>query len=313
VFHHLVEDFRKGIACLCCLICLGPLVFGFGVWQFFEAPTDTERADNIKSMNHAIELWRDDYQQVFSAEQFLLGTNNQPPSVKLQRDSSKDFAEPELESYTPSSYFTSSKVIPSTTFQQGLKQSISFAASGNSSGTFSVSVNLFKIHITSDSDDDCDRANGQYTNGNCYYYYVLSDVCVKVSKQNGKMTSDLTYGGVGCWYSNGFPEDNGVWVPAKYEQVPYNNGAVFTQTFLFTSGEIRVRHNNDPYVYAQHLTLGTMSLGLTPKQKLMVGILLMGVGGFFMLPCCIFTVILVVCFRRRGHGHHHHHYEVVHH
>jgi len=118
------------------------------------------------------------------------------------------------------------------------------------------------------------------------------------------MQLDLTYGGPGCEYKNNFPEDVGKWIPAIYTRTPYSNGAVLSRTFSFDRIQIMIRHQNDPYVFAQKLTQGTLSFGLTPGQKLALGLALMAVGGFFILPCCGFVALLAYCFRQKRHGHH---------
>jgi len=165
---------------------------------------------------------------------------------------------------------------------------------------------FFSTIQTSDSQSTCTSNNGESSHGSCFYYYVLSAICVKVSSNQGQINIDTTFGGPGCWYDNGFPTDSGKWIPAYYQKVPYNNGNVLTTSFSFGNMPVTVRNQMDPYIFAEKLTQGSLSFGLTPGQKVLLGISLMAIGAFFMLPCCIFIVVLAVCCRRK---HHHHHYQ----
>jgi len=306
MFHHFVEDIRKAIACICCLVILGPLLFVIGIWQFASAPTDHQRADNINSMNNAISIWVSQYQKPFSAESFSIQSVVTQNYVTMQQTHTQDIKDTSVNTYTPVQFTTSQTILPSKTWKSELTQTFSFTASGNATGMFSGTVPLFSTYQTPDSSSVCNSNNGYYYQGTCSYFYVLNGLCVKVSIQQNKYVVDNTYGGVGCYYDNGYPADVGLFYPGVYVQIPYSRTG---QTFSFQGTSFTVRQANDPFIYAQYLTKGSMSYGLTPAQKIFVGLALMAIGGFFMLPCIIFIVVLAVCCRRK---HYHHHYDVIH-
>jgi len=285
------------------------VLFAIGVWQFVSAPGDTERQDNINLMNNAISTWTTLFQQPFSAQLFKV---QETSTSNLVLDNTADFTSiVGLENYIAVKYDTSSQVFQSSiSWNEGLKKTLTFTASGNSTGIFSINVELFSTYQTSDDQSTCNSNDGEWIkNGNCFYYYVLTGICVKVSSNKGILNMDTTYGGPGCWYRNGFPPDVGKWIPAFYSKVSYNNGGIFTQSFPFVRIPITVRNQNDPFIFAEELTLGSLSFGLTPGQKVALGLALMVIGGIFMLPCCIFVVVLSICCQRKHH--HHHHYEHI--
>jgi len=167
-------------------------------------------------------------------------------------------------------------------------------------------VEIFVPFSNQDSQTTCQNNNGHYIGGSCNYYYAVSSICVKVSQRNGKLGLDYTYGGPGCYYSS-YPGSVGQWLSATYSKIPYssiNQGYYFD----FSKVVITMRHASDPFIYAEYITQGSLSFGLSPGEKAMIGAALMGIGGFFMLPCCIFVAVFTICYRRR----HHHHYSVIH-
>jgi len=255
-------------------------------------------------MNSAIETWTSSYQRPFATEGFSVSATYK---ATLQQDNSKDLAITDgMNNYLPVKFDSRTTILQSMTWNAGYKQAIQFTSSGNSTGQFNVNVELFSTFQSNDGQSLCNSNNGEWNHGICYYFYVLSEVCVKVSQQAGVTVLDTTYGGPGCWYANGYPSDISLWIPAMYRKVPYNNGGIFQQTFSFLNMPVTVRNQHDPYIFAENLTRGSLSFGLTAGQKFIIGIALMAIGGFFMLPCCIFIVVLAVCCNRK---HHHHHYQ----
>jgi len=293
------------------LVILGPFLFVIGVWQFASAPFDHQRENNLQQMNEAIKIWSVSYKDFFAAEQFSVSSASQNQWTDLNQDNKADFSTADLNPYTAVKFTQSStNIIGSWRWKEGQNFTMKFQARGNITGTFSLNLELFSVDSTSESSSSCESSNGEYSDSRCYHYYVLSGVCVKVSEQNGLINYDTTNGGPGCEYSNGFPADSGRWIPSQYIKVPYSQGQVIDRLFSF-SVPITVRHQKDPYVFAEQLTQGTLQFGLTPGQKLGVGVVLMVIGGFFILPCVGFAILFAVCFRRRRHGgsyhqiHHH--------
>jgi len=246
------------------------------------------------------------YEKNFSAEQFSVSAS---ATANLQQQNTPDFTDSGLSSYTVVKYSTTNTVLSRLTWQNGYTTSFQFSATGPIKGNVQVNVEVFSTYSTYDTQNTCVTNQGYYNGVSCLYYYVLEGVCIKVSSNNGTLQLDTHYGGPGCFYSNGFPEDVGRWIPALYTKVPYNNGAVLSQTFDFSGMNVGVRHNNDPFIFAENLTQGSLSFGLTPGQKMGVGLVLMAIGGFFFLPCCIFIVVLAICCQRKRH---HHGYEALH-
>jgi len=306
-FDHFVEDIRKTIACICCLVILGPFLFIIGIWQFASAPVDTTRQNNINSMNTAILSWSTNYQNFFAGHTFTIDSSTNTSPQPLYRSNSQDFSSSEgLNSYVPVKFQIQTpynSLIPSMAFKDMYKANIYFTPNGTTE--ISIQVEVFSAYDTTDSQTTCLNNYGRYFQGTCSYYYAISEICLKVSQQNGRLQLDTTYGGPGCWYSNNYPDDNGLWIPARYVKIPYSS---LQNTINFNNIPVTVRHQNDPFIYAEYLTHGTLSFGLTPGEKLLIGAALMGIGGFFMLPCCIFIIVFTVCYRRK---HHHHHYHVI--
>jgi hypothetical protein len=54
-------------------------------------------------------------------------------------------------------------------------------------------------------------------------------------------------GGPGCWYSNGFPEDNGKWRAAQYTKIL---PSTLNQRRDFSKVPMTIRHKDDPYIFA---------------------------------------------------------------
>jgi len=288
------------------LVILGPLLFVIGIWQFASAPTDHQRENNINSMNNAVSTWVSQYQKPFAAESFSIQSVVTQNYVTMLQTHTQDIKDTSINTYTPVQFTTSQTILPSKTWKSELLQTFTYTVSGNTTGAFVVTVPLFSTYQNSDSSSLCSSNGGDYYQGTCTYYYVLNGLCVKVSVQQNRYVADNTYGNVGCYYQNGYPADVGEFYPGLYIQVPYSR---IGQTFSFQGTSFTVRHADDPYIYGQYLSQGTMSWGLTPTQKIFVGLALMAIGGFFMLPCIIFVVVLAVCCRRK---HYHHHYDVIH-
>jgi len=290
------------------LIILGPILFIIGIASFISAPLDNSRANNLNDMNNVVQTWTNQYKNAFAAESFSIQNVVSKNYVTMTQSHSADISDTGVNSYTPVKFFTTQNILPTTiNWNDGLSQLFTFTGSGNASANFQITANLFNSYTTYDSRSTCQNNNGYYTNmGTCVYYYVFDGLCVKVSQTGGKYTPDATYGGSGCMYDNGFPPNLGKFYAGIYMKTSPSS---INFPFNLNGVSYYVRHNNDPFVYAQYLTQGSMSFGLTPGQKVALGLILMAVGGFFMLPCILFIVVFAICFRRRRHQHH---YDVIH-
>jgi len=296
---------------LLCLVILGPLLLVIGVWQFLEAPNDHERDDNISKMNTVIDEWNMQYLPIFQNQSFSVQNTAGKNWINMLADRSGGISANDLHSYVALKYNIKGQIIPSQVWNSGQQIQIYFKDRSNSS--WSVSTALFVKQTTNDLQTTCYSKGGQPTNSNCYYYYYLSDFCVKVTNRSGYWAPDNSYGGFGCLYGDNNPSDSGNWNPGYYQQALYNNGSIFHTQFDFSSVTTTIRHLNDPYVYAQYLTQGSMDFGLTRAQKALVGLVLIVIGSIFSLPCCVCLVLMTVCFSKRRHHHHHHHtYSPIH-
>jgi hypothetical protein len=147
--------------------------------------------------------------------------------------------------------------------------------------------------------DSC--TSGFIENNTCYYAYALRSVCLKV-KQTGMSTLSLDdqYGGYGC--SPGDPQlmdGADAWPGAKYRfvQLGLNETNITEHSVDFTNLEVSIRSGQDPYIYANNITNGTLNFilfegGRTPYISLtrgFVGFGASGLGVLFFLPsmlCC---------------------------
>jgi len=296
-----VEDIRKAFACLCCLVCFGPLLLIIGIWQFAEAPgASLQRAAMISDVNAQINLWKN-IEPSFAATRWTV--NN--IALPINHPSGEIPVVENLESYTATDFFTTSGVIPPSKFNaQANPVVLNFVVTSTTNGTTggaSVSVLPFKATVTSSTSDDCKQ--GHYSNGYCTNYYVLESVCVKVSKKGNTYTADNTYGGYGCSQFDGLGGNQ--WSPSVYTQVPYTDSFgnhPSANTYYFNSYTVRAAE--DPHLYWLSVSGGYWPL--TSGQKVLLGTVLMVIGGIFMIPCILFVVIGIVCFRRKRHHHHHH-------
>jgi len=308
-----IEDLRKAFACLCCLLCFGPLLMIIGIWQFASAPGATSNRNNmIAKVNTQIDTWATVEPQ-FAASKWIV--NTQPMTLSTTSDVPTVEG---LKSYTGAKFYsTSSAVIQASRFNSAATAAIVLASTTNST-TFTVSVRPFATVTTTNNDrSNCENnQQGTYLNGQCTTYYVMNDFCVKVARSNGPYSPNNEYGGEGCYYSNdlpaaAIPSSIGTgWTPANYHKVAYDDDKIY----FFNS--FTVRDAADPYIAYQSVNSGSASWPLSTGQKLMVGTVLMVIGGIFMLPCIGFVVVFAICFRRRKHreggllegGRHHHHH-----
>jgi len=294
-----VEDIRKAIACLCCLVCFGPILLIIGIVQFAGAPGATSnRNAMIGNVNNQIAIWNN-IEPSFASGLWLANTvrmnvnhpaGDIPPVETLKTYVATDF------------YATSNLIVPPATFNTQLPPVvIDFVASGtNITGGASVSVKRFVVTTDpANARSNCNR--GHFAGSTCTNFFVLDTVCVKVSREEnvrGPYRADNRFGGYGCGPGTSI---GGSWNPAVYKQVDYDDGDVYDTTYSFNS--FTVRSAEDPYIFWLNASGG--SWPLTSGQKVLIGTILMVIGGLFMVPCVLFVVIGVVCFRRRKHHHHH--------
>lgn len=82
-----VNDVRKAVACLCCLIIVGPLLFLLGIYMTVTAPFDSTREHNIDAMNAAIRNWTH-YEPEFASAEFSIYSYAQQKDIPLQLSTS---------------------------------------------------------------------------------------------------------------------------------------------------------------------------------------------------------------------------------
>jgi len=212
----------------------------------------------------------------------------------MQSNHDVDVTASDINSYKAVKYEVQGQLFPSQNWNDGRIYSVTF-------NNWTTNVVVFYDQKSFDSQSTCISNNGRYTAGSCTYFYIATGICVKTSRQNNHTSWQLdnTYGGIGCWYSNAIEAS---WSPVQYNKVGYGNGTIYRTIFDFNSMYTTIRHQKDPYVFAQQLTDGTMRFGLTPAEKAAVGLALIIIGGIFCLPCCFFVVALTICFNRRRYG-----------
>jgi len=314
--HHFVNDIRKGLGCLCCLICLGPVLFVIGISVLLSAPFNNSRENNLKEINADINLWTTTYETQFQQLSWTVYGPNGAQSIQATSPSyTSEMPDNDgVNSYTPYYFVTTAGNFISPTYYTNVTQNLNvkYSVTNTLTGASNNFTYSFQLFITNSSySPNNNNNNGQsaattcingggnyvYSTHTCYYYNQLNGICVKVDNITGQWSPDTTFGGVGCKY-NGYSTN---WNPASYQQLFYNGGAIFQQPLSFPSFSIMIRDTHDPYVQAQEITQGSMSFGLTKAQTAALGLGIMIVGIVFMVPCCIFGALFVfACSRRRG-------------
>jgi len=298
-----VEDIRKGLACLCCLIFLGPILFIIGITILLSSPFSTGREDALKQMNLDIASWTTSFEPQVSQLDWTVNGNVPLPSTSPSFQSELP-DNTGVNSYTPW-YFTitSSSFIAPAYYNISNIYTIHYNVNNTIAGgamQLQYSFPLFWTNSTSvsynNSQVGCINKGGWFQFGTCYFYNQLVAACLKVDNSSGYWSPNLDYGGVGCQYIG----SQGTFSAGVYQQVNYNYGQLFQNPLPFNAFQVTVRHVKDPYIEAQYITRGTMNFGLTKAEIAAIGLGIMIVGIVFMIPCCAFGAILVCAFSRRN-------------
>jgi len=289
---HFVKDLRKGVFCIICFGIIAPVLFGIGLWMLLTSPFETTRATNVQQLNQVIASWNGKYQKEFQNQGFSIFSYNQSRFLPFNVDHTSDFTlASDINSYTPLKYVRTGGIESPQQYYDNLTVVL------NITGLGAVNVTFFKSNQTADSPTVCQNNNGEYDdNGVCHYFWVISEVCLKISGNNNSWKLDNSYGGTGCYYSDGFS-------PESYSELPWTGGQFFNQYVDFSKLKITLRSSHDPFIFAQFISNGSLNFGLTPGQQALIGIILLSIGGFCFIPCIFCFIFVVTCFFRNRHLH----------
>lgn len=272
---------------------LGPAVLGVGIWFFVTSPFQNTRAQDITNMNNIIQEWNSNYYSQFSNQNFTVLSEISNKTVNFTTNSSPELSDSDLVSYTPLRYQEKGGIIPTQTYFDNLTAVITISGIGK------VPIVVFQSNQSSDSESVCNANGGDYVLSSppyCSYFYRISSLCIKVSQKAGAWALDNSYGGVGCLSITNFQ-------PEILQKIPFS-GSFIDTPISFSDVTITIRSQQDPFIYAQWLTNGSLNFGLTPGQRAIIGLALIGVGAFFTLPCIACCFFIGICFFRRRHLHH---------
>jgi len=304
---------RRVCGCMCCLICVGPILVVLGLVFLLSATSDT-RGDLINEYNVAVDAWTDTHRANFEKALFRFGNSTNGPLSFMKQDTSADTLndhDKDIHTYNYLKYTAvlSDAITPKPWLANSKGSLVFWPADTNSSRSvpFTDNPTLMSDTIytakdlqcspststTSSGSTDCNSACNQkggtwnYATSICTVHSYLSQYCLKVD--NNWNPSNI-YGGLGCTPSTS-------WSTSTYVHT-------FNPTIIAFTGTVTVRSANDPYIVAEHLTGGSLNFGLTRAQKAEIGIILIITGGAFLLPVVLITYFVVRYYKRK---HHHHH------
>jgi hypothetical protein len=157
-------------------------------------------------------------------------------------------------------------------------------------------VSVPRLYVAGDSReaDACKRAGGFVVTGNsysvstqCRTLWQLATACVRVSTGSWGVRQ-------GCVYSSNIPGDTRISPIGTYSQVTVPSLATFT--LLSQTVPLAVRSDQDPWVFLQGATLGSLRFGLTRGQKVAVALALLIIGSILTAP----TLLAVLYLKRKN-------------
>lgn len=306
---------KKICSCLCCFFCLGPILIIIGVALVVSSASDS-RGALISKYNDAVEAWTSTHKAEFEslAANSVLVVNGNRSNV-LSLDTSNDALNDDDKKFIP---YAARKLVVSLNNvilpmawnpYSGATVMLEVFVNNTAGPTiFSQTVQPMKTSYVSTTCDlsqdycsDCTAKNGVWTSSGCRVSSVASNVCVKVDQYSS-----------GNWYASSTPGgDVGCGAGGNWQAVSYTNVYNPVSPIVF-NGQFVLRSAYDPYVVAASLTGGTFRFGLTTKEKIKYGFILIIIGGVCVVPAVLLGVF---CYRhlakKHDHHHHHHHYQPV--
>eukprot|EP01119_Soliformovum_irregulare_P009033 TRINITY_DN22140_c0_g1_i1.p1 TRINITY_DN22140_c0_g1~~TRINITY_DN22140_c0_g1_i1.p1 ORF type:complete len:381 (-),score=43.53 TRINITY_DN22140_c0_g1_i1:36-1178(-) len=290
-----VENTRKAIGCICCLVCAGPVLLIIGVVMLVSAPIQgSNRQATIDAIDSSVQAWTSTNRAFFLDRNLTVvpgDTSNPQLLQETSRLESPWFTE--VQSYSPLLYTTNVN-FGSSYYDETARVSVFYY--DNTNNIVQVSGRVFHAQASSNSDDDksCRNARASDLDTDCYDYYILDHICVKFRPGAIVSTDNGVGSNIGCEFEDGTEgaSSNGQWSPLHYRSYNPSGSTV-------VSAEVIARSTNDPYITAQAETEGSMSLGLTAGQAAGTGLVLLIIGAIFMIPCILITILIVYCVKNK--------------
>lgn len=311
--HHFGRNFCN---CLCCFLCLGPILFLTGFGLLISSLTDF-RTGHIDNYNAAVTAWttsdgiNPSNYQILSAVMNVSMVFSYFPltSTLLANSLSESYIsdnDQRISSYSDYIRFMSPAVIDLSSrcsqyapwYGCDLTAYASFELFVGGKSVNYISVPAFtRSRKPVSQESQCDA--GDYWDSfssNCDTYSVISDICVKISQEAlGGWSVDNSFGGPGCGtYS---------WNAASYTRLRIESSFDFPtrQPVLLT-----VRSVKDPRVaFYGEMGPGSTNFGMTQGAKARTGIVLLIIGGIILFFLC------GAAFKLMRLDKHHRHYEEV--
>jgi len=305
---------RNIIGCICCMMCIGPILILIGIIVLISAIKDS-RGDKIKQYNAAVDKWTASARAEFAAAQFVNNGASPPETLgtvttgDILKDDDKDIKSYQALKYQSTTGFGA--YASGTVGTVGVQYTSDIAASQDNGSPSSIAVTLpFSSYrstgttglsksctnspttTSSGSSDNrplcssvCAEDGGTWdANANtCHFYRVASRFCLKVALSGSTWAATATPGaGIGCLYKTqaGIKGDWGI---ATTQQS--SPGTTVDPSRV----NIMIRSSADPYILASELTKGTYDFGLSRAQKIVIGIILIVIG--VVISCCVFGAI----------------------
>lgn len=321
VFKELREIGNKIAGCVCCLLCIGPVLAIVGIAILASTATDT-RAAQIKSYNSAAAAWAATGYAQFAGQGFCLtgpGTAALTLAAVATQDAygSDALGALNIPNRTVRYYATTASNAPFSasplTAPPTATAALTLTLTASPGTASALQAPLFRTVATtiscssSDSDSTCrGRCNGYWTRSQptaCTTYFALSAACLVVDATGPSPFALDVSGGQGC-------------VPVTSGSAGFAGGtagssgtlgmfAFTTATSQFASSSfagvpVTVRSAADPYVVLLRLTSGSGSLDLTVQAKAEIGSALLAIGIVLTASVCGAIYLLVRCNRSRN-------------
>ncbi|KAL0491919.1 methionine tRS [Acrasis kona] len=258
-------------------IVIGMTMTAFGVVFLVLSPPLLQ--PELVEYNSVVNLWNEKHMSHFSEFQFnltrYLGKDVQVPYVldqdktldRIHYDGSQDVRRPDPLKYSlkRSAFYPNLVAID---FSMVLELDITYGYYGEEvsirtndyDGTTVKYPVFLQIPMYRKSDSDC--APGFPDGEECYYAYAIRSVCLKVKEiKNGILELDTKYGGVGCSPGDALLGTDQMWPGAKYRFIDFGTNETNVGLHMTDLSDmvVSVRSTEDPYVFANKITNGTLS------------------------------------------------------
>eukprot|EP00455_Lapot_gusevi_P046950 TRINITY_DN626_c0_g1_i1.p1 TRINITY_DN626_c0_g1~~TRINITY_DN626_c0_g1_i1.p1 ORF type:complete len:439 (+),score=94.09 TRINITY_DN626_c0_g1_i1:100-1416(+) len=299
------------------LLLVGTILVTVSLVLLFSSVVDP-RHDRVVEFNEAVRVWNAEYRSELSAlavwAQFQSGNSTQlSPSGETDiLDGGKDVSAyvplkfrwkgPGLFSIPPTNdstinfeeenkwfrfggrqlvaWQTQTRAVTFTLAHPRLVQNVSWSLPG---------VDLLRKSVVSASKKSCDfeyRGYFEPITGRCHFIDKVRSVCL-VLHHNATQSRFTITPDSGCWPLPDVAKSQQK--TAIYERIPV---ALVPPTYQpqlwdWSSFELVIRSEHDPYLTAFRLTSGALQFGLTPTDHFVLGVVLLLVGGLLVAGPCI--------------------------